>query len=395
VTGPPKILVVAPQPFFEERGTPIALRHVVESLSDLGFAVDILTFPLGQSPEIRNVRYVRVPNYLRFRSIPIGLSFRKVWLDIFMWRALNRLLQTGEYACVHAVEEAAFLAVWPTRRLGIPLVYDMQSSMAEQLAQHRLLGRGPARLFVDRCEDWLLRNVQRVACSAGLEARAKRLVPDAHVLRWMFPGTYQNGAAGLRSELRAELGIGGDQPVVVYTGNFAEYQGVPDLAVAVGLVRDHHPHAVFVFVGATMEQAGEAGRLLRDTAPADAYRLVPRQPASKMARYLAAADVAVSPRKYGSNLPLKVIEYLAAGLPIVATGIPAHTSMLDAELAVLVEPTPASLASGISRLLDDAALRERYAEAAKGYATEHLGTAAFLLSVAKLYENLEGVGLPF
>jgi hypothetical protein len=48
-SDPPRILVVAPQPFFQERGTPIALRWVVESLSELGFGVDVLTFPIGES----------------------------------------------------------------------------------------------------------------------------------------------------------------------------------------------------------------------------------------------------------------------------------------------------------------------------------------------------------
>jgi glycosyltransferase involved in cell wall biosynthesis len=389
-----RVLVAAPQPFFQERGTPIALRWVVESLSQLGFGVDVLTFPLGQSPTIPNVRYLRVPNYLGFRRIPIGFSFRKVWLDIFLWRELKRLLETGEYACVHAVEEAAFLAVRAARPHGIPVVYDMQSSIPEQLKGHWLLGFRPTRQLLERGERWLLQHADRVACSAGLEGRVKRLVPDAYPLRWTFPATDQAGAISFRAELRAELGIRASQLVVIYTGNFAGYQGLEELVDAIELVRAVHPSVVFVMVGASLDEAGAIGRRLLKL-PSEGYRLVPRQPTTRMARYLAAADIAVSPRREGSNLPLKVIEYLAAGLPILATNIPAHTSLLDDRLALLVEPSARGIAEGTISLVEDDASRVRLEVAARAYAAQYLGVEAFLLSVAHLYESLDVPGLPF
>lgn len=361
----------------------------------MGFGVDVLTFPLGQSPDIRQVRYFRVGNHFRFRRIPIGFSLRKVWLDLLLWRELRRMLDTGEYVCVHAVEEAAFFAALAARRRGLPVVYDMQSSIAEQLSEHWLFGLAPLRHFVEHAEGWLLRNVARVACSAGLEDRVRRHAPDANVLRWIFPGTYEPGAESQRSGVRAALGVEEDQPVIIYTGNFVDYQGVPDLAAAVSLVSEAHPRVVFVFVGASMDEAGAVGQCLKGTAPASSYRLIPRQPASEIPGYLAAADIAVSPRKYGSNLPLKVIEYLAAGLPMVATDIIAHSTLLDSETALLVDPTTAGLADGLKELLENTERRDSYRAAARAYASQHLGTAAFLLSVAQLYDNLEGVGLPF
>lgn len=390
-----RILIAAPQPFFQERGTPIAVRHVVQSLSDLGFEVDVLTFPLGWSPDIPGVTYHRVSNPLGFRHIPIGFSLRKVLLNIFLWRKLKRLLATKEFACVHAVEEAAFFAVLAARRHGIPVVYDMQSSLPEQLRRHWLLGFGPVHHMIQGCERWLLRNADRVACSAGLEDRVRSLMPGAHVLRWTFPGTFGETADSFRAELRAELGISKEQMVVVYTGNFAEYQGLERLVGAIEPVRRVHPHVVFVFVGAGMEEAGVIGRRLAQSLPAEAYRLIPPQPWSRMPRYLAAADVAVSPREYGSNLPLKVIEYLAAGLPIVATDIPAHTTLLDERIAVLVESTAAGIAEGIIGLVGDSQRRATYEAAAHAYADKHLGPAAFLLSVAHLFDNLDGVALPY
>src|SRR5690606_8496034 len=48
----PRILVVTPQPFYEDRGTPIALRYLLRALTELGYAVDLLVFPIGREIEI-------------------------------------------------------------------------------------------------------------------------------------------------------------------------------------------------------------------------------------------------------------------------------------------------------------------------------------------------------
>lgn len=387
-----RVLVVAPQPFFIERGTPIAVRHVIESLSDLGYDVDVLTFPGGQSPDIRNVRYFRVRNLLGFKEVPIGFSLRKVWLDLFLWSRLRRLLQTEEYGVVFGVEEAGFMTVLSARRHGVPVVYDMQSSMPEQLREHWLFGLAPLQTLLVQAERWLVRSADRVACSSGLENRVHNVVPAAEVLSWTFPGTVGGAATHLRTQVRAELGIADDQPMVVYTGNFAEYQGVPDLVDAMQIVQRSHPRAVLVLVGMTpADRDGVVADKVSRMSPG-AFRLVPRQPPDRMAGYLAAADVAASPRTLGGNVPLKVFEYLTAGLAIVATRIPAHTAVLDDRVALLVDAGPAGLAAGIVRLLDDVALRSEFEARAREFATDNLSQGAFRLAIARLVDSLRGVG---
>ena len=68
-----RVLVVAPQPFYEDRGTPIAVRQVVEGLSQLGYSVDLLTYPVGSGIQVPGVRLMRTANPLRFKSVPVGL----------------------------------------------------------------------------------------------------------------------------------------------------------------------------------------------------------------------------------------------------------------------------------------------------------------------------------
>jgi glycosyltransferase involved in cell wall biosynthesis len=118
---------------------------------------------------------------------------------------------------------------------------------------------------------------------------------------------------------------------------------------------------------------------------------VERQPREAMAAYLALADVLVSPRAYGGNLPLKVFDYLAAGRPIVATDIPTHRTVLTDERAVLVAPESQALAEGILSLLGQPERSERLARAASRYAREHLGWDAFVHSVGEIYEEVHSL----
>ena len=68
--------------------------------------------------------------------------------------------------------------------------------------------------------------------------------------------------------------------------------------------------------------------------------------------YLQAADVLVSPRILGTNIPLKIYSYLASGVPVVATDLPTHTQSVSADIAILAAPAaepsppPSGLAAG-------------------------------------------------
>ena len=51
-----RILVIAPQPFYEDRGTPIAVRRLLDALAEDGKLIDLLTYPVGMSIELPGLR---------------------------------------------------------------------------------------------------------------------------------------------------------------------------------------------------------------------------------------------------------------------------------------------------------------------------------------------------
>ena len=108
-----------------------------------------------------------------------------------------------------------------------------------------------------------------------------------------------------------------------------------------------------------------------------------------MPAFLAMADVLVSARAYGGNLPLKIFDYLAASRPIVATDIPTHRTVLSEERAVLVPPRTDALAQGILGVLADPDRARQLAAAGRQYAKTHLGWGRFVQAVSELYDEVE------
>lgn len=390
--GRGRILLVAPQPFYQDRGTPICVRQVIDALIQLGYEVEVLTYPVGNDLPGRHVQLRRSSNPFRITHVPIGFSFRKVLLDTTLFPELRRLLRSGRYDAVHAVEEAAFPAAFWGRRYGVPVIYDMHSSMAEQMNDLPLFRNGLARSVFRRMERWLVERATRVISSAGLAVRVRELSPRAQVREWEFSSELPAADRDEVERLRSSLEIASHHKVVLYSGTFERYQGLKLLLEAVPQVLAQEPDALFVMVGLDGEHAAaRIARIARDI-PGHRLRLVPRQPREVIPGYFALADVLVSPRVYGGNLPLKVFDYLAAGRPIVATDIPSHRSVLTEERAILVPPRPEPLARAIVQLLHHPKLALAMANAGREFAVRRLAWGRFVGSVEELYESILPAG---
>ena len=389
-TGPlslGRVLVVAPQPFYEDRGTPIAVRQAIEALTALRYEVDLLTYPVGRDIQLPGVRAFRVANPLRFDDVPIGLSFRKIVLDALLVPALRKRLRSERYVAVHAVEEAAFPAIWLCRRHGIPVVYDMQSSLPEQLAQRAFFRIPPVRAAALAAERWLLMRAALVVSSTGLASRVRTVAPGVQPREWRFHGQSPTSRSTVHAtSLRSELGIPETARVILYAGSFAGYQGLENLVSAIPAVTARVPQATFVLLGGNGSDKlrAEVRRLQAD----GTLHVLPRLSRDEVPRYYAAAAILVSPRSYGNNAPLKIFDYLSAGRPIVATDIPAHRTLLADGRALLVEPRPDALADGIVRVLEDRQLAAALSRSAQAYADEHLGWDGFVKVVAEWYDHV-------
>ncbi len=124
------MLVVAPQPFFAQRGTPINVRQMVQVLCEAGHEVHLATYPMGAPVSIPGLQLHRAMRIPGVRGVPIGFSWRKVALDASLALRVWLLIAGRRFDVVHAVEESVFFAIPVARLRGIPVIYDMDSSLS-------------------------------------------------------------------------------------------------------------------------------------------------------------------------------------------------------------------------------------------------------------------------
>jgi len=379
-----RILCIAPQPFYADRGTPIAVRHVINAFTESGAKVDLLTYPIGEDIDLPGLRIYRIPNLIRTKKIPIGFSARKVFMDAILIPAIWNRLSRESYSFIHAIEEAAFPAVIAGRWKNVPVVYDMQSSLPEQLMSYPLFRSSVVQKGLRRCERWLLQKANLVACSAGLENYVRDVSPSTPVMEWYFPGQHVHVGPEEVKRLREDLRIEPDSQVVLYTGSFEAYQELHRLIEASRKTVGCLPKTVFVLVGINDSEKLAVSAESKDLLKRGSLRLLPRKPRSEIPKFLAMAQVLVSPRENVQNLPLKIFDYLAAGRPIVAFDCPTTRTVLNDDRAVMVDPSANDLGEAITLLLQNPERAKRLGEAARTYAEQRLGWKTFVDLVSEV-----------
>jgi glycosyltransferase involved in cell wall biosynthesis len=388
--------MIAPEPFFEPRGTPFSEYHRIRALLELGHTVDLVTYPFGEDVELPGLRIFRCLRPPFIRGVGIGPSLAKVPLDAAITLATLRRVMAGRYDVVHSHEEGSFLGVFIAAALGIPHLYDMHSSLPQQLSnfafsRSRLLERAFAameRIVIRRSK------VVIVICP-HLEETVRSIdaaVPT--VLIENAPGSGDAPVEGSGQAVRAGLALGDDVPIVLYTGTFEHYQGLDLFFAAARIVHSARQDARFVLAGGRSDQIAEARRQADRLGIADAVIFAGQRPAGEIPAFLDAADVLVSPRSTGTNTPLKIYQYLRSGRPIVATRLLTHTQVLDDEVAVLTPATAEGFAEGILSALRDPERAREIGARARQLAETKYSYETYLARTRQAFAHLSADAAP-
>jgi glycosyltransferase involved in cell wall biosynthesis len=383
------ILLLAPHPFFQARGTPLAVRMVLDFLSARGHHVDVLTLHEGEDVAIPNCRIYRIPRIPGVRNVRPGFSAKKVACDIVMFVKCLGMVRRRRYDLIHAVEESAFIAAAAGALSNVPYIYDMDSSLAEQMVEAY-----PRMHFVlpmlRYCESVAVRRSLGVlTVCAALEDVALGHDPEKPVGR-VEDSTLLPPSSGLRSSNGyAPLPEEATSPLAMYVGNLERYQGIDLLLEGFQHTLRRVPSASLVIVGGREED------IRRYQAMADGLGILPRvhflgpHPLAMLPGLLSEADVLVSPRLKGLNTPMKIYSYLDSGTAVLATRLRTHTQVLDDRTAFLVDAEPEPLGAGLATLLSDGPLRERLAAHAKEYVQEEFTPEAARRKLATFYDQME------
>jgi len=350
-----RILMIAPEPFFEPRGTPFSEYHRIRALLALGHTVDLVTYPFGKDVALPGLRIFRCARPPLMKGIGIGPSWKKVPLDLALLVTALRRAMSDKYDAVHSHEEGSFFGVILAALMRVPHLYDMHSSLPQQLTNFAYSKSRLLTGFFTLMERFVVRRSRVVIVICPQLEDVVRAIDTGipSVLIENAPGAGDMPTPGSGLQIRAEWGLTPEVPVVLYTGTFEAYQGLDLLFAAMKSVVAARPDARLLLAGGHPPQVEAARAQAAAAGIAHATIFAGQRPAEEIPAYLDAADVLVSPRSLGTNTPLKIYQYLSSGRPIVATRLLTHTQVLTDEVSFLTDATPGGFGAGILAAIAD------------------------------------------
>lgn len=391
-----KALVIAPQPFFSPRGTPFSVYYRTLISSELGVKIDFLTYGEGQDVNIQNVNIIRIPRFKFLGNVKIGPSPLKLFLDIFIIAKMLSLLIRNKYDFVHAHEESVFFARFMKPLFGYKLVYDMHSSLPQQLKNFNFSSSKLLYNIFKKLEDSCLKTADGViTICPDLYNYVNTIITDKNKHFLIENSIFEPvKLKDINSEKINDDKIEGFQELikknlVVYAGTLEKYQGIDILIKGFKYTIQENPNAFLIVVGGSPEQVKRYTSLALENQIAEHILFTGRVPQAIAKKYNAIAKVLVSPRSEGTNTPLKVYEQLASGIPLVATNIYSHTQVLTQDVAYLVDPTPEGLGKGLVHALMNKEDTEKKVNAAKKMYEEKYSRTVYTQKLRKLLEMLK------
>jgi glycosyltransferase involved in cell wall biosynthesis len=343
------ILMIAPEPIFEPRGTPMSVVGRLKALSEMGHQVDLVTYPIGQDVNLPGLRIIRTMGVPCVKKVKIGPSLSKLPLDFYLIVQTFLCLLRKPYDLIHTHEEAGFWGTVLARVFRIPHLYDMHSSLPQQLTNFQFSRSKLLIGIFKKLEKWILKYSDSVIT----------ICPDLfHHVAETFP---EKGSTLVENvvdygmifgELDQSESIRKTCPlakkhVVLYTGTFEHYQGLDLLIHSAEFALKENPRLLFLMVGGHPPQVSFYLKMVQDKGLDHAFHFTGQVQPQEVNSYIRCAHTLVSPRTKGTNTPLKIYAYLRSGLPIVATRLLTHTQVLNDEVAILTDPEPESFAQGI------------------------------------------------
>jgi glycosyltransferase involved in cell wall biosynthesis len=378
-----RILVVAPQPFFSWRGTPFSVYYRTMVSCELGHQADVLTYGQGMDVDIPGVRLIRIPAFRWLGAVKTGPSAFKLFLDVFMVLWTIGLLIRRRYEVVHAHEEAVFWCRWLKPLFRFRLIYDMHSSLPQQLHNFQFTRLRFIHWVFEKLETSAVRASDAVIGICPALVDYARTLTDEHdkillIENSIFePVKVKGQQAGSNSTtadpaviraLESWLAARPADQVIAYAGTLEAYQGIDKLIEVFALVPRAAPQAGLLIIGGQPAQVEACRRLAERLGVAREVFFTGQLPQADAQRLVGLAGACVSPRFSGDNTPLKIYQLMASGVPMIATRIESHTQVLNDEIAILTGVSTEELAEGmLDALRDPATARAKAARAQDWY----------------------------
>lgn len=264
------------------------------------------------------------------------------------------------------------------RRLGIPIVIELNGNIVKEIDEMGVK-MSPIQRALGR---WITYRTLLAASHVVVVSKALKRelvshggIPDERISVVVNGTNVELFAQSFDPEqVRSQYHIG-PGPIVAFVGIFQPWHGLDLLVSSFGQVHAKFPHSQLVLIGDGQGRASVTAQI-EEMGLKDNVRLLGRLPQAEVAAVLSLADVAVAPYPFEHSdivgTPLKVVEYMAAGKPIVASTAPIHELITDGVTGLRVAPANVqALAGSILRLLENKALRADLGQRARRQAQQY------------------------
>lgn len=361
-----KILVVAPTPFFSDRGTHIRILEEALALEKRGHLITIATYHIGKSlpPELGSkIDVRRIRRWLFwYRKLEAGPDWQKIILDLLLIKKVFFLARTTRPDIIHAHLHEGVLIGWVVQKLlfwrGIKLVADFHGSLTKEMVSHAYLKLSFLQRVFRAFEVWI-DNLGDAAVTSSWNntEEIQGLRRDGEVTT-LLDGTRLGMFDHLASkeELRKLYNIPQDKIIVTYTGALIPNKGIKLFLEAIPTVAAKSSEIHFIIAGFPVDQIAD---YLKEPIFQERATVISPLPYFDLPKILRMSDIGVDPKddtvRQASG---KTLQYMGAGLPIVVFDTENNREYLGDGGTYATEINAASMAQAILTLSEDRELRE-------------------------------------
>ena len=355
-----RVVIVAACPYPTTQGTQVFIRGMVRALCRRGHEVHLVTYHFGEDLPGEGEILHRIPPMPGYHKLRAGPAWSKPVLDALVAARLLQVVRRVRPALIHAHNYEAPIAAYLVRALtGVPVLYHSHNLMADELPLYvegrlaRAVARRAARLLdrqiprrADRC---VVISEQAVGAHEALGVAPSRI---HHLPPALHPEDFADA-------LPAPAG-----PTVVYAGNPDRYQDLQVLVGAMVQVVRRLPEARLLVVSSAgldeVSALARAGGLdprhleLHTTSRWDEVQELMRR-----------GTVAALPRALCRGFPIKLLNYMAVGLPVVACAGSAKVGTDGETGRVVPDGDVSAFGAALLELLEEPELARRMGERAR------------------------------
>lgn len=393
-----KALVISPQPFFSPRGTPFSVYYRTMITSEQGVSIDLLTYGEGENVDLPNVNIIRIPRFKIFGNVKIGPSLLKLFLDVFVFIRALTLLCSRRYDFVHAHEEAVFFCSFLKPVFKFKLLYDMHSSLPQQLSNFKFTTSEYLIKIFEFLENYAIRQSDAVITICPdlsdyvhslIDIPEKEFLIENSIFDPVKLSNYKESyrKTDEKKDVIEHLFSSGI-PVIVYTGTLETYQGIDIALYSFKIVAKKMNNVRFLIVGGNDQQVDYYSKLSKSLMIQNHVIFTGLVPKNLALECTKRASVLISPRIKGTNTPLKIYEQIASGIPLVATDIYSHTQVLNRDVAFLAKPEPEDFASKIIEALTNQDRQQQIVINARKLYEKKYSRTAYIQKIRQLINRL-------